>query len=366
MWRIVVHLILLFLLLVLVLSTDSVARRILLTPEQKTQLANIQIIFISAQALSEKGRVPPDPIQAVVQRRFEDLGFQVVTDADHGHDVVFHVLCEERKQEQGVTRYGGDAELPDTPDRLWNGPACQLSYRLDGNDLGWYKEVRVPNEEVALGAKDAPTFDGAASAFTLLSLELERLDFPVMLLSEWGQTRRLVDLLSAPGTSSARQSLILDLLRQFPAPEALPHLLIHIQQGAHPEEAIGALSGLGREAVPHLLRLFEVRNGSQSIRAAAAKGLGRIARTEGAPDVMEALLEYLDAAVLRMTSSADIEFPVLTEVVWAVGSIHHEPTFQLIGMLQNRIWMIPDSSPDMKKLREVVSVVYKFLDLSQL
>ncbi len=359
----VVHLVIL---LVLVLSPDRFARRFYITPEQKTQLASIHTILISVLALSEKGLASPDRILGVVQRRFEELGFRVVTDPAQLHDVEFHIICEERKWQQGVTRYGGDAELTDTPDRLWNGPACQLSYRLEGKDLGWHKEAHPSIEDVPLIAQETQALDAETSAFEQLTRELDRLDFPVMLLSEWGHTHRLVELLTAPETPQARQRLILDLFRQFPSSEALPHLLTLIQQGRYSEQAIGALSGLGHEVVPHLLQLFASKDREVSIRAAAAKGLGRILRADGDPDVMAILLEYLGNAVSRITSSTDIEFPVLTEVVWAVGSIHHEPTFQLIGTLQNQIWMIHDISPEMKKLRDVVNVVYKFLDLNQL
>ena len=129
----------LVLLLVLVWSTDSEARRTYITPEQKSQLARIQTIWVSALALSEKGLASHGFILRVVQRRFEELGFRVVMDAAESHDVEFHVVCEEHKQHQEVTRYGGDAELTDAPNRLWHGPACQLSYRLNGRDLGWSK-----------------------------------------------------------------------------------------------------------------------------------------------------------------------------------------------------------------------------------
>jgi hypothetical protein len=359
----VVHLVIL---LVLAFSTDSFARRTYITPEQKAQLSRIHTILISALALSEKGLASPDPILGVVQRRFEELGFRVVTDAAQLHDVEFQIICEERKRQQGITRYGGDAELTNTPDRLWNGPACQLSYLLEGRDLGWHKEAHPSIDEAPLLAQETQTRDAGNAAFEQLTRELERLDFPVMLLSEWGHTRRLVDLLTAPETPQARQRLILDLFRQFPSAEALPHLLTLIQQERYPDQAIGALSGLGHEAVPHLLQLFESKEREMSIRAAAAKGLGRVLRADGDPDVMAVLLKYLSNAVSQIASSTDIEFPVLTEVVWAVGSIHHKPTFQLIDALQNRIWTMYDHSAEMKELRETVSVVYRFMEFNQL
>jgi hypothetical protein len=356
----------LILILVLLWPTENSARRDYLTPEQKTRLSRIHTIFVTVLALSEKGPVSADSIRSIVRDRFEALGFQVVTDPAHSQDVEVHVLCEEVKRQQGVTRYGGDAELLNTPDRLWHGPACQLSYRLEGRDLGWVKEVRIAHEDNLPPSEISSGANTEVSVFDQLAEELTRLDFPVLLLSEWGHRHRLVELLTAPETTSDRQLLILDLLRQFPTSEALPHLLALIQDGRHPEEAIGALSGLGREVVPHLLRLFENSEKNESIRAAAAKGLGRIMRADGHPEVTAILRTYLAQAVSQISSSADIEFPVLTEVVWALGSIHHLPTFHLIDSLQNRIWTIYDSSPEMNKLREVVSVVYKYLDFNQL
>jgi len=363
MIRMMVHLVLL---LVLVLSTDSWARRIYISPEQKTQLSGIHTIFVSALALTEKGYAPSDHILSVVRHQFEDVGFRVVTDAAQLHDVEFHVLCEERKREQGTTRYGGDAELTNAPDRLWHGPACQLSYLLQGKDLGWIKEVHVSPDEIPLMTGEVQASPEGVSVFDHLTHALEHLDFPVMLLSEWGQTHRLVALLTAPETTPARQLLILDLLRQFPSAEALPHLLKLIQERQYPDEAIGALSGLGREVVPHLFQIFDNKDNSLSIRASAAKGLGRICRTAGDPEVTAMLREYLTHAVSRIRSSSDIEFPVLIEVVWGIGSIHHKPTFQLIDALQNRIWTIYDNSTEMKKLREAVSVVYRFMEVNQL
>ena len=89
-------------------------------------------------------------------------------------------------------------------------------------------------------------------------------------------------------------------------------------------------------------------------------------RADGDPEVTTVLLKYLSKAVADIRSSSDIEFPVLTEVVWAVGSIHHKPTVKLISTLQDEIWLIYDNSPEMKKLRDVVSVVHKYLDFNQI
>ncbi|MCA9457379.1 MAG: HEAT repeat domain-containing protein, partial [Nitrospira sp.] len=239
MMGIVVHLVIL---LVLIFPTDSPARRASFTPEQKAQLARIQTIRVSALALTEKGFISAEPIFQVVQRRFEELGFQVVTEAAQPHDVEFHIICEERKHQQTVARFGGDNELTDTPDRLWHGPACQLSYLLEGKDLSWHKEVHPSMEPDAHILREAQEVDSGVAVFAQLTRELERFDFPVMLLSEWGQTHRLVSVLTNPETPQTRQLIILDLLRQFPDPEALPYLLKEVERGQTPEQAIAAIS----------------------------------------------------------------------------------------------------------------------------
>lgn len=64
-----------------------------------------------------------------------------------------------------------------------------------------------------------------------------------------------------------------------------------------------------------------------------------------------------------MRSSADIEFPVLSEVVWAIGQVHHDQTIYLIEDLQAKLWTIYDTSLEMRKLLERVSMVYKYVDL---
>jgi len=127
------------------------------------------------------------------------------------------VTCEEEKKETATTRYGGDAELAFAPDRLWHGAACLLGYRLQGKDLGWYKEVRTTSDQWSITAKDE---ERHAHIVQQLAEELERFDFPVFLLSEWGQIDRLVVLLRFEQTALQRKQRILEELRFLPAPDA--------------------------------------------------------------------------------------------------------------------------------------------------
>ena len=117
-------------------SSEGLARRTYLTPEQKTQLDKIQTIRIHVLALTERGKVDGTTIEDIVRSRLEELSYTVVTNRDAPFDVMVNVKCEERKKWAGTTRAGGDADHVDAPARLWKGPACLFSYQLDGRDLG--------------------------------------------------------------------------------------------------------------------------------------------------------------------------------------------------------------------------------------
>ena len=78
-------------------ATDSSARRTHLTPEQKTHLAQANVVLVNVLALTEKGRIDPGSLQKVITRRLGEIGYTVTTDHTQAHDVVFKVKCEERK-----------------------------------------------------------------------------------------------------------------------------------------------------------------------------------------------------------------------------------------------------------------------------
>lgn len=75
-------------------------------------------------------------------------------------------------------------------------------------------------------------------------------------------------------------------------------------------EAIEALASAGEEGLPHLVALFQDRKQTLSVRAAAARGIGRIEGATGNPAAFEPMVEYLGAAVDMIASPDDIEFPV--------------------------------------------------------
>ena len=351
-------------LLLLAITTESIARRSHITNEQKAQLAKVNTIYLNVLALTENGRVSPDNLLATAKTRLEAIGYKVVTDRKAPHDVQFRIKCEERKRWTGTTRSGGDAELADAPARLWKGPACLFNYRLEGRDLGWYKETRTDFVDAYAAAQKAKAKSSGQYALDQLNLKLQEFDFPVMIATEWRHTDRLAQLLENPDTDKRRKLRILSTLSRVQSKQAFPHLvkLARDENAEYAEEAIIALAGLGRSATPILTDIFVTTQNSK-IQAAAAKGLGLVGAHTGDPDITPPLLDYLNKNLEDMDESSDIDFPVLTEVVWSIAKLRNDNSVEPIEQLNIKIWLIRDTSEAMKKLREAANVATKMVDL---
>ena len=340
----------------------SSARRTYFTPEQKQHLQKAQTVFVNVLALTEKGRADSGQLQAFVSQRLQEADFSVVLDRKQAHDVEFKVKCEERKTWTGTTAEGGDAELLDAPSRLWKGPACLLTYSLRGQNLGWYKEVRTSFPDAMEAAEAAGANDAGTYALTELAERLKQYDFPVLLAAEWGQPDRLIKLLDAPDTPKIRKLFILSTLSAIEAETALPHLTKLMQDKDLAQEAVEALTGVGEDSIPLLTDLFQSST-QPEIQAAAAKALGDVAGSSGNPTAIPPLLEYLKTALKNLNSSADINFPVLIEVVWSLGKLRDENSLEPMDELNQRVWLIRDNSKEMAALREAANWTYKQLDL---
>lgn len=348
----------------LILPADGLARRVHLSSEQISELAHIRTILLTSSVLTEKGTVQSEALQTLVAKRFQDLGYTVVADSTASHDVEFRVFCEERKRFPGISRAGGDAELEGTPDRLWHGPACRFRYRLHGQDLGWSTEVRSASSDER-NPESGDAFVRSAVFESLLG-EVARSEFPFLAMADWGHESRLAQLLLDPDTQPAQQQVIVRQLSGFSSSSFLPVLLTLIQRPHFPVDAVEALASAGEEGLPHLVALFQDRTQAPAARAAAARGIGRIEGATGTPAAFEPMLAYLSGAVETIASPGDIEFPVLTAVVWALGKSHSDRVLRLLELLQAKIWMYYDPSARMHELREAVSVVSKYLDHVQL
>ncbi|HLZ34411.1 MAG TPA: HEAT repeat domain-containing protein [Nitrospira sp.] len=332
----------------------SWAYRDYLTAEQKALLDKIQTVRVDAIALSDKGALDAGPIAEVAARRISELGYSVVRDAGKPHDAVFKVKCEQRKTWEGTTAAGGDADLPDSPSRLWKGPACQLTYLLGDMKIKWQKEVRTDFEDAVSAAQAANAGDPGAYAMTKLREKLEQYDFPVLLAAEWGHAERLLKLLETADITQMRKIKVISLLGEMQADEALPKLKEVLKDRDLGKQAAVALGNLGKEGIPLLVELM--RNGPQvELRAAAAKGLGQLGGTHGDATVVPPLLEVL--------KKPDTDWVVLTEVAWALGKIPDKRSIDPLYDLDRKLQAIRD--PDnqaLKKLKEAVFWAIKQCD----
>ncbi len=354
----------LFILTVLTLTsvTQSDARRTHLTQEQQKQLYTVQAIYPDILALTEKGKYDTTAFSEIITSRLQGLGYTVITDRTHPFDITLKVKCEERKTWSGTTASGGDAELTDAPSRLWKGPACLFSYSLEGRDLGWYKEIRTSFENAIKAAQDVKDTTSGTFAMTKLQERLKEYDFPVLLAAEWGQVDRLLPLLDDPSIHKLRKLKILSVLSDLNTQQALPQLTTFLQDKDLQEFAIKALTGAGQDSIPLLIDLFQHTTQSP-IRAGAAKALGTIAAASGDPRTIPPLVAYLKPVIANMKTSEDIDFPVMIEVIWAIGKLRDDQSLEPMKKFQEKIWLIYDTSLNMTKLREATNWTYKQLDL---
>ncbi len=343
-------------------ASEGLARRTHFTTEQKAQLQDIQTVWTKVLVLTERGKGDSQGIQDIVKERMAELDYQVVTSREEPSDVMLMVKCEERKKWSGTTRSGGDADHADAPARLWKGPACLFTYLLNGRDLGWQKEARTKFDDPVSAAKAANASNPGSYAIEQLAQRLETFDFPVMIAAEWGHDTRLFKLLNDPNTSKARKLKILSLLPEMQSHEALPYLKEFIHDKELAEPAIIALASSGSDAIPLLTDVFHTSTDS-NIRAAAAKGLGEIGSHTGDPTITPPILNYLVENLKHMKTSSDIDFPVLTEVVWSLGKLRNEKTIPPIRELEKKVWLIYDTSKEMEELREATNWTVKMVDM---
>jgi hypothetical protein len=344
------------------MASEGLARRTHFTPEQREQLQDIHTVWVKFLALTERGKGDGQAIQDIVQERLTAFGYQVVTNRDQPSDVMLMVKCEEQKKWAGTTRAGGDADHLNAPARLWKGPACLFTYLLDGRDLGWEKEARTEFPDAVSAAKAANEPQPGSYAMTQLAQRLQHFDFPVMLAAEWGHDTRLFTLLKDPNTPNSRKLKILSLLPEMQSHDALPYLKELIEDKDLAEPAIIALASSGSEAIPLLTEVFQSSQDS-AVRAAAAKGLGEIGSHTGDPTITPPILEYLVQSLQHMKTSADIDFPVLSEVVWSLGKLSNEKSIPPLRELEKNVWLIYDTSKEMEELRDATNWTIKQVDM---
>jgi hypothetical protein len=333
--------------LLLLLDGTALAYRDYFTAEQKAQLAKIQNVLVEAIALTDKGAVDAGPIREVGTRRLQDVGYTVTTDVNQPHDVVFRMKCEQRKTWEGTTTMGSDADLPDSPSRVWKGPACQLNYVLGGTKIKWQKEVRTDFEDAGTAAAAAKADDPGQYAIGKLKGVLEQYDFPVLLTAEWGQADRLLKVLDNPGTNELRKLKVISLLGEMLADEALPRLKEALQDKQLAKQATLAMGNIGKDGIPILIDMLK-HSKDPELQAAAAKALGEVGGVHGDNRIIVPLLEMLDAP--------GIDIRVQTEIAWALGKLPDKRSVEPLFALDRKLQKIRNDPPDplIKKLKEAV------------
>jgi len=341
--------------LVILLAATSWARRESFTSEQKAELEKVDRVLVEVIALSDKGSIDPGALSDVVIKRMKELSYTVATDPAQAHDVVFKVKCEQRKTWEGTTNMGSDADQPDSPARVWKGPACQLSYLLDGKKMGWRKEVRTEFVDAQQAADAAKAGDATVYAMSKLRERLEDYDFPALLTAEWGQEDRLFKLYDDPATPPARKVKLIGLFGHLFSTKAVPRLLAGLN-GDDMEIAKASALALGnigqKDTIPTLVQTMKY--GRPELRPSAAKALGVLGALHGDFTIVDPLLETLktDDVVLK------------TEVVWALGKLPDRRAHEPLLALQKSLYQVRenDADPKLVKLKEAVNWSIKQID----
>ena len=335
------------------LASESTARREILSKEQKDRLEKIDRILVEVIAITDKGSSDADPMINVVVRRLKEVGYTVLTDPNQPSDILFKVKCEQRKVWEGTSASGGDADLPDSPSRVWKGPACQITYLLDGKSTGWRKEVRTDFLDASQAAETAKAGDAGAFALAKLQERLEQYDFPVRLTAELGQEARLLKVLDDPSATSARKVLIINLLGEMFATEAVPRLLTALKDPdiEIAKAAAVALGNIGqKDSIPALVEVL--KTGKPELQAAAAKGLGLLGTLHADFSIIPPLLEALNTN----------DIAVKTEVAWALGKLPDKKAYEPLYTLSKSLQKIHNPDPGEKKLKEAVNYSLKQID----
>lgn len=316
------------LLISLLFASDGWARREALTAQQKQQLQNIDRILLDILALTDRGEADAAPFRDLIAARLGELGYHVVSDQGQAHDVVFKVKCEQRKVWGGTMASGGDADLPDSPMRTWKGPACQLTYELNGKSTQWKKEVRTSFPDAIAAAAQANAADPGLYALDQLKQRLEAYDFPILLAADWGQDERLLKVLTTGNPTPARKIHIIQALGQMFSASAVPHLQAALKDSNPdiPKAAAIALGNIGhKESIASLVTMLKTSSPDQKI--AAAKALGKVGALHGDVSIIPPLLEALNTDNLALK----------TEVVWALGQLPDRRAYEPLVALQRSL-----------------------------
>ena len=331
------------------------AHKELLTTEEKDLLHRAEQIHLETLALSSQGPLDAGSITKAVSMRFERLGYRIVTDDGQPHEVTVKVKCEELKTWEGTGRSGGDADMVDAAVRLWKGPACQVTYRFGSRWADWRHEVRTPFNNPQEAAQKAGQADTGVYAIAKLVEQLQKDRFPFLLAAEWGQSSRLVQTLDATDTTLPQKQMVIGLLGDMLAIDAIPRLTAALQDSdqAVVQSAATALGTIGHEdGIPALLALF--KSGTSDQHRAAAVGLGRLAPLHPQSPIVPTLI----------TALPNEPVPTQTIIVRALGKTPDRQVLAPLRTLHRALLKQTrsDSSPETKELLASLGVALDGFD----
>lgn len=331
------------------------ARKELLSDEEKNLLYRAEQIHLETLALSSHGPLDAGSVTKTVSTRFEQLGYRIVNDSGQPHEITVKVKCEEVKTWEGTGRSGGDADLVGAASRLWKGPACQLSYRFGTRWADWHHEVRAPFSHSQDAARQAGQADAGTYAIAALTQQLETDPFPFLLAADWGQSARLIAALDESGTTTLHKQVVIGLLGQMIAVDAIPKLTASLKNSdpAVAHAAALALGAIGHEdSIPPLLMLF--KSGSPEQHRAAAIGLGRLAPLHLQSNIVPTLIAALPNEPVQTQ----------TMIVRALGKTTDRQVLAPLKALHRSILKQArsDSSPELKELLATLGIALDGFD----
>ena len=328
-----------------VIRNDGIARRNAFTPDQKELLKTTQNIRIQALALTEKGSVNANIIQKTVSTRLQNMGFTITEPNSPENDLTLRVKCEERRSSIAMVRVGGDADRPGSPSRLWKGPACQLTYSLNGTVGHWRQEVRTPFKDAWQEAKAQGIKDAGQYALAQLSEVLKKDNFVLELLAEWKQEKRMAAILMSSESSQPTKHIVIRLSKNVSGHTMLTALQQTMADPGLAPEATRAMGFMGKTAAPFLLNLLKTSD-SIEIKASAAEALGEIGAHSGDTSILPTLLAMMD--------TPQIDLQVQTEIVKAIGKIPDYQSIEPLKKLGLKSWTSQSRDPLVQELREAI------------
>ena len=318
--------------LAILADTPAAAEQSLL-PKPRQYLAALkkaQTVFIQVTAGSLAGTIETTPLIETVVHRMNELGYSSITQPSRPYDVKVEFSCFAGEQPtvlKGQPENSRSRFLPQA-----SGPPCHFRYVYMGKEMAWQRIDRIVFTLGVQTAKRIQEDTVTRNPMELFQRYLEGYDFPLLLTAEWGQSDRLIKYLKSPDTDPVRKKRVLSLLGEIRSSEAIPCLIMFLEEEDFRQPAVLALGHFGADVRPPLIQLLRYARRSD-VKAAAANSLGRIGATTGDWSLAPLFVEMLEDPTLDIT--------VQIELVWALGKNHDRVALPLLEKLYDRVWTKP-------------------------